>query len=131
MVTLITDILLGVVSFFCVILGLSIGIILFFGVYIPRILSLLDILSASLKFGPKIKLKQFSDVYLLGKLLEVDFCKRLLIGVVGGMLSFAIALFPTVFYYDIRLYLFFLGMDIFLGVLGLTYYRFFVCYPRK
>lgn len=131
MMSLITDILLGTISLFLILFGSIVGVVSVLVVYIPRIDFPGGAISSLVKFIPGVKARQVFDLYLLGRHPDYNFCRRVLIGLLGAILSFAITLSPLVLYYDVRLYLFFLGLDLFLGALGLTYYFIFACYSRN
>jgi hypothetical protein len=130
--TFIIEVLLGIISINFFTLGMSIGVVSCLLVYLPRIDFRTGAISSRVRSIRWLKVRQFVDRYLLDRQANSDFYHtRHLIGLIGATLSLAIALFPIVFYYDIRMYLFFLGVDIFIGILGLALYYFWIYLSGK
>jgi hypothetical protein len=117
---LLKDTLFGILSFLLVILSLGLGCLVVWMVSKPADDFTRGIISALVRVAPVLK-----------RPADPDFEKtRLLIGLIGAILSFVAGISPLIFY-DIRLYLLFLGMGMFFGVLGLASYGLWIYLLRR
>ena len=66
----------------------------------------------------------------IGKQYISGYCKRRLVAIGGIFLAGLIAFFPFIFF-DIKMFLFGVGLTIFVTILGLGHYYVFICPPHK
>ncbi len=105
------DILFGLLSFLFVVLSFGLGLLVVWIVSKPTDDFTRRVISSLVRAAPVLKREA-----------DPGFEKtRLLIALIGSILSFITGISPVVFY-DNRLYLFFLGMGMFFGLVGLACY---------
>ena len=108
--------LFGLLSFLSMILSLGLGLLVIGIVSKPTNSFTKRIIASLVKVAPGLRRKADHDSEQT----------RLLIALIGGILSFVAGISPLIFYGDIRLYLLFLGIGLFFGMVGLACYGLWV-----